>query len=114
MPISLPDATFGDWPYHRIHPLILLLYFQVQVDLLSTVSRILQSTYTQCSGGFGGARRRRNHSWEERAASERQLMELVTTVMVLLMLRPGVLGASSHSETMLLRGCSSFVSSFHV
>jgi len=33
MPIGLPDATFGDWPYHRIHPLILLLHFQVQAVL---------------------------------------------------------------------------------
>ena len=34
MPIGLPDATCGHWPYHWIHPHILLLNFQVQVHPL--------------------------------------------------------------------------------
>ena len=41
-------------------------------------------------------------------------MELVTTVMVLLMLKPKVLGGSSYLVLLFVRGCSSFVLSFHV
>ena len=42
--IGLSDATFGNWSHHRIHPLILLLHFQVQVHPLLQLY-ILQSTY---------------------------------------------------------------------
>ena len=68
--------------------------------------------WTQCSDGFGRDRRKRSHSWE-RAMGGKQLMGLVTRGVVLLMLKLGVLGGSSHFELLVfVRGMLFFCNIF--
>merc|ERR1712037_976889 len=64
------------------------------------------------SDGFGRDRRKRRHSWE-RAMGGKQLMALVTRGVVLLMLKLGVLGGSSHFELLVfVRGMLFFCNIF--